>query len=197
MKILNIRQHSTTQYTAKVTTASGQVRPLHVRIDDDGELLFSLSALLRAGGYAKNPISSIRNFIANGVVVEKRRAFHSLTGQCHSVTESEAVEVIRRSKRIPASLAGVIREVARQVRNAVAGLPMTLDPTPAPSPKPSPRIPRIRRVPSSASLADQAAGIAWLTTILTDTTLPYSLHEQALRTRAGLLSIRTALQETN
>ena len=50
MKILNIRQHSTTQYTAKVTTASGQVRPLHVRIDDDGELLFSLSALLRAGG---------------------------------------------------------------------------------------------------------------------------------------------------
>lgn len=194
MKILNIRQHSTTQYTAKVTTASGQVRPLHVRIDDDGELLFSLSALLRAGGYAKNPISSIRNFIANGVVVEKHRAFHSLTGQCHSVTESEAVEVIRRSKRIPGSLAGVIREVARQVRNAVAGLPMTIDPTPAPSPKPSPRI---RRVPSSASLADQAAGIAWLTAILADTTLPYSLHEQALRTRAGLLSIRDTLQETS
>lgn len=193
MKILNIRQHSTTQYTAKVTTASGQVRPLHVRIDDDGELLFSLSALLRAGGYAKNPISSIRNFIANGVVVEKHRAFHSLAGQCHSVTESEAVEVIRRSKRIPDSLAGVIREVARQVRNAVAGLPVPPTPTPAPAPKPSPRI---RRVPSSASLADQAAGIAWLTGILADTTLPYSLHEQALRTRAGLLSIRTALQET-
>lgn len=194
MKILNIRQHSTTQYTAKVTTASGQVRPLHVRIDDDGELLFSLSALLRAGGYAKNPISSIRRFIANGVVVEKHRAFHSLAGQCHSVTESEAVEVIRRSKRIPDSLAGVIREVARQVRNAVAGQPMTLDPTPASAPKPSPRI---RRAASSASLADQAAGIAWLTKILADTTLPYSLHEQALRTRAGLLSIRTALQETN
>lgn len=191
MKILNIRQHSTTQYTAKVTTASGQVRPLHVRIDDDGELLFSLSALLRAGGYAKNPISSIRNFIANGVVVEKHRAFHSLTGQCHSVTESEAVEVIRRSKRIPDSLAGVIREVARQVRNAVAGLPMTLDPTPAPATKPSHRI---RRVPSSASLADQAAGIAWLTKILADTSLPYSLHEQALRTRAGLLSIGFTLQ---
>ena len=191
MKILNIRQHSTTQYTAKVTTASGQVRPLHVRIDDDGELLFSLSALLRAGGYAKNPISSIHNFIANGAVVEKHRAFHLLSGQCHSVTESEAVEVIRRSKRIPDSLAGVIREVARQVRNAVAGLPMTLDPTPAPAPKPSPRI---RRVPSSASLADQAAGIAWLTTILADTSLPYSLHEQALRTRAGLLSIGFTLQ---
>lgn len=193
MKILNIRQHSTTQYTAKVTTVSGQVRPLHVRIDDDGELLFSLSALLRAGGYAKTPISSIRNFIANGVVVEKHRVFHSLPRQCHSVTESEAVEVIRRSRRIPDSLAGVIREVARQVRNAAAGLPMTLDPTPAPAPKPSPRV---RRTPSSASLADQAAGIAWLTTILADTTLPYSLHEQALRTRAGLLSIRDTLQET-
>ena len=193
MKILNIRQHSTTQYTAKVTTASGQVRPLHVRIDD-GELLFSLSALLRAGGYAKNPISSIRNFIATGVVVEKHRAFHSLAGQCHSVTESEAVEVIRRSKRIPDSLAGVIREVARQVRNAVAGQPMTIDPTPAPAPKPRPRI---HRTPSQASLADHAAGIAWLTTILADTTLPYSLHEQALRTRAGLLSIRTTLQETS
>lgn len=189
MKILNIRQHSTTQYTAKVTTASGQVRPLHVCIDDDGGLLFSLSALLRAGGYAKNPISSIRSFIVNGVVVEKHRVFHSLSGQCHSVTESEAVEVIRRSKRIPDSLAGVIREVARQVRNAAAGLPMTLDPTPAPA--------RIRRVPSSASLADQAAGIAWLTAILADTSLPYSLHEQALRTRAGLLSIRDTLQETS
>ena len=191
MKILNIRQHSTTQYTAKVTTASGQVRPLHVRIDDDGEVLFSLSALLRAGGYAKNPISSIRNFLANGVVAQKHRAFHSLSGQCHSVTESEAVEVIRRSKRIPDSLAGVIREVARQVRNAVSGLPMTLDPTPAPAPKTSPRI---RRVPSSASLADQAAGIDWLTKILADTSLPYSLHEQALRTRAGLLTIRDTLQ---
>lgn len=193
MKILNIRQHSTTQYTAKVTTASGQVRPLHVRIDD-GELLFSLSALLRAGGYAKNPISSTRLLVANGVVSEKKRDFHSLPGQCHAVTESEALEIIRRSRKIPDSLAGVIREVARQVRNAVAGLPMTLDPTPAPSPMPRPRI---RRVPSSASLADQAAGIAWLTSILADTTLPYSLHEQALRTRAGLLSIRTALQETN
>lgn len=192
MKILNIRQHSTTQYTAKVTTASGQVRPLHVCIDG-GELLFSLSALLRAGGYAKNPISSVRNFIANGVVAEKHRAFHSLSGQCHSVTEREALEVIRRSKRIPDSFASVIREVARQVRNAAAGQPMTLDPTPAPSPKPSPRI---RRVPSSASLADQAAGIAWLTGILADTTLPYSLHEQALRTRAGLLTIRDTLQET-
>lgn len=193
MKILNIRQHSTTQYTAKVTTASGQVRPLHVRIDSDGELLFSLSALLRAGGYAKTPISSIRNFIARGVVDEKHQAFHSLAGQCHSVTESEALEIIRRSKRVPDSFASVIREVARQVRNAAAGLPMTLDPTPAPAPKPSPRI---RRVPSSASLADQAAGIAWLTSILADTTLPYSLHEQALRTRAGLLTIRDTLQET-
>lgn len=191
MKIMNIRQHSTTQYTAKVATVSGQVRPLHARIDDDGELLFSLSALLRAGGYAKNPISTVRNFIANGVVSEKKRTFHSLAGQCHAVTESEALEIIRRSRRIPDSLAGVICEVARQVRNAASGLPMTLDPAPAPKPTT-----RIRRVPSSASLADQAAGIDWLTSILSDTTLPYSLHEQALRTRAGLLSIRTALQET-
>ena len=192
MKIINVKQHSTTQYTAKVTTASGQVRPLHVRIEGE-TIFFSLSALLLAGGYAKNPISTVHVLIEKGVIRGKKRVFSAIPGQCHAVTEREALEVIRRSRRIPDSFANVIREVARQVRNAVAGLPMTLDPTPAPSPKPL--RPRAHHTTHS-DLADQAAGIAWLTDILADTTLPYSLHEQALHTRAGLLAIRDTLQET-
>lgn len=185
MKILNIRQHARDLYTADVLTDAGQPHIIRARIDPDGTLFFALAGVLQAGGYAQNPISSIRNFIGKGLTGGAKRKFYGTTVTCHAATEHEVLKIIRHSHTSPNDFAHTIREIARQISGVASS---TTAPVSAPA-KP-------RRAASSASLADQAAGIDWLTKILADTTLPYSLHEQALRTRAGLLSIRTALQET-
>ncbi len=185
MKILNIRQHARDLYTADVLTDAGQPHIIRARIDPDGTLFFALAGVLQAGGYAKNPISTITSFINQGLAGGAKRKFHGTAWCAHAATEHEVLKIIRHSKTIPNDFAHTIREIARQISGVASS---TTAPVSAPA-KP-------RRAASAASLADQAAGIAWLTAILADTTLPYSLHEQALRTRAGLLSIRTALQET-
>lgn len=185
MKILNIRQHARDLYTADVLTDAGQPHIIRARIDPDGTLFFALASVLQAGGYAKNPISTITSFINQGLAGGAKRKFHGTAWCAHAATEHEVLKIIRHSKTIPNDFAHTIREIARQISGVASS---TTAPVSAPA-KP-------RRAASAASLADQAAGIAWLTAILADTTLPYSLHEQALRTRAGLLSIRTALQET-
>lgn len=186
MKILNIRQHARDLYTADVLTDAGQPHIIRARIDPDGTLFFALASVLQAGGYAKNPISTVTSFINQGLAGGAKRKFHGTAWCAHAATEHEVLKIIRHSKTIPNDFAHTIREIARQISGVASS---TTAPVSAPA-KP-------RRAASAASLADQAAGIAWLTAILADTTLPYSLHEQALRTRAGLLSIRTALQETN
>lgn len=185
MKILNIRQHARDLYTADVLTDAGQPHIIRARIDPDGTIFFALASVLQAGGYAKNPISTITSFINQGLAGGAKRKFHGTAWCAHAATEHEVLKIIRHSKTIPNDFAHTIREIARQISGVVSS---TTAPVSAPA-KP-------RRAASAASLADQAAGIDWLTKILADTTLPYSLHEQALRTRAGLLSIRTALQET-
>lgn len=53
--------------------------------------------------------------------------------------------------------------------------------------------PRVRRPESKLAQNDRAAGIAWLTGLLEDTTLPYALHLQALKARADLLDIQAQL----
>ncbi len=179
MKILNIRQHAESLYTADVLADTGQTRTIRVCIDPDGTVFFALAGVLQAGGYAKNPISTITSFTKQGLTVGTKRKFYGTTRGVHAATEHEVLKIIRRSRTIPNDFAHTIREIARQISGAV----------PAPA-KP-------HRAASAASLADQAAGIDWLTEILSDTSLPYSLHEQALRTRAGLLTIRDTLQETN
>lgn len=195
MEILNVKQHTKTYFTAMVTDDYGLEHPIRVRLDSDGTVLFQLTTTLRAGGYSNTPISTIRNFRNLGILSGDKATFFDVGPACHAATEQEMLAIIRKSRKTPAGFAGIIREIAQRVRNASAALLTT--PEPAPKPTLKTRPPRVRRTPSQASLADQAAGIAWLTAILADTTLPYSLHEQALRTRAGLLSIRTALQETN
>lgn len=185
MKILNIRQHARDLYTADVLTDAGQPHIIRARIDPDGTLFFALANVLQAGGYAKNPISTITSFINQGLAGGAKRKFNGTAWCAHAATEHEVLKIIRHSKTISNDFAHTIREIARQISGVASS---TTAPVSAPA-KP-------RRAASAASLADQAAGIDWLTKILADTTLPYSLHEQALRTRAGLLSIRTALQET-
>lgn len=193
MEILNVKQHTKTYFTAMVTDDYGLEHPIRVRLDADGAVLFQLTTALRAGGYSNTPISTIRNFRNLGILSGDKAVFFDVGPACHAATEQEMLAIIRKSRKTPAGFAGIIREIAQRVRNASA--PLLTAPDPAPKPTLKTR-PRVRRTPSQASLADQAAGIAWLTTILADTTLPYSLHEQALRTRAGLLAIRDTLQET-
>ena len=53
--------------------------------------------------------------------------------------------------------------------------------------------PRVRRPESKLAQNDRAAGVAWLTGLLDDTSLPYALHLQALKARADLLDIQTQL----
>lgn len=195
MEILNVKQHTETYFTAMVTDNYGLDHPIRVRLDHDGTVLFQLTTTLRAGGYSNTPISTIRNFRNLGILSGDKATFFDVGPSCHAATEQEMLAIIRKSRKTPAGFAGIIREIAQRVRNASAALLTAPEPAPKPTLKTSPS-PRVRRTPSQASLADQAAGIAWLTTILADTTLPYSLHEQALRTRAGLLTIRDTLQET-
>lgn len=194
MEILNVKQHTKTYFTAMVTDDYGLEHPIRVRLDADGAVLFQLTTALRAGGYSNTPISTIRNFRNLGILSGDKATFFDVGPACHAATEQEMLAIIRKSRKTSAGFAGIIREIAQRVRNASA--PLLTAPEPAPKPTLKTR-PRVRRTPSQASLADQAAGIAWLTTILADTTLPYTLHEQALRTRAGLLTIRDTLQETN
>lgn len=195
MEILNVKQHTKTYFTAMVTDDYGLDHPIRVRLDADGAVLFQLTTTLRAGGYSSTPISTIRNFRNLGILSGDKATFFDVGPSCHAATEQEILAIIRKSRKTPAGFAGIIREIAQRVRNASAPLLTAPEPAPKPTLKAS-HSPRVRRTPSQASLADQAAGIAWLTTILADTTLPYSLHEQALRTRAGLLTIRDTLQET-
>ena len=194
MEILNVKQHTKTYFTAMVTDDYGLEHPIRVRLDSDGTALFQLTTTLRAGGYSNTPISTIRHFRNLGVINGEKRTFFDVGPACHAATEQEMLDIIRKSRKIPAEFAGIIREIAQRVRNASSA--RLTGPEPAPKPTLKASRPRVRHTPSQASLADQAAGIAWLTTILADTTLPYSLHEQALRTRAGLLTIRDTLQET-
>lgn len=194
MEILNVKQHTKTYCTAMVTDDYGLEHPIRVRLDSDGTVLFQLTTALRAGGYSSTPISTIRHFRNRGVISGDKATFFDVGPACHAATEQEMLSIIRKSRKTPAGFAGIIREIAQRVRNASPALLTAPEPAPKPTLKAS--RPRVRRTPSQASLADQAAGIAWLTTILADTTLPYSLHEQALRTRAGLLTIRDTLQET-
>ena len=197
MEILNLKQHTKTYFTAMVTDDYGLEHPIRVSLDSVGTVLFHLTTTLRAGGYSNTPISTIRHFRNLGVISGEKRTFFDIGPSCHAATEQEMLDIIRKSRKTPAGFAGIIREIAQRVRNASAPLLTAPEPAPKPTLKTTPGTrARVRHTPSQASLADQAAGIAWLTTILSDTTLPYSLHEQALRTRAGLLTIRDTLQET-
>lgn len=193
MEILNVKQHTKTYFTAMVTDNYGLEHPIRVRLNHDGTVLFQLTTALRAGGYSDTPISTIRHFRNIGILSGDKATFFDVGPACHAATEQEMLDITRKSRKTPAGFAGIIREIAQRVRNASPALLTAPEPAPKPTLKASHRV---RRTPSQASLADQAAGIAWLTTILADTTLPYGLHEQALRTRAGLLSIRDTLQET-
>lgn len=192
MEILNVRQHTKTHFTATVTDDYGLEHPVRVLIDHDGAVLFQVKSTLSAGGYSSTPISAIVRFLDLGLIRDCKKKFFGTGPLSYAATEQEMLGVILHASKIPAEFAGIIHGIAQRVRDASSGL--LTAPEPAPAPKPSPRV---RRTPSQASLADQAAGIAWLTAILADTTLPYSLHEQALSTRAGLLTIRDTLQETN
>lgn len=192
MKILNIRQHSDTEFTATILNDAGKSVNICVNIDYDGTIFFNTTALLRAGGYRSNPISAVRNFIARGMSSPEKRSFVGLPGKCYAVTEQEAGVIIAASRVMPNDFADTVHEVARQIRN----ITLSGDLFHSPDPSPEPTINRVRvHHASPASLADQAAGIVWLTEILADTTLPYALHEQALRTRAGLLTIQKTIKE--
>lgn len=59
--------------------------------------------------------------------------------------------------------------------------------------QPATEHPRVRRPESKLAQNDRAAGVAWLTGLLEDTTLPYALHLQALKARAELLDIQAQL----
>lgn len=192
MKILNIRQHSDTKFTATILNDAGKSVNIGVAIDYDGTIFFNTTALLRCGGYKSNPISAVRNFIARGMSSLEKRSFVGLPGQCYAVTEKEADVIIATSRVMPNHFADTIHEVARQIRNITISGDLFHSPEPAPEPTTN-RVSVHHSTPGS--LSDQAAGIVWLTEILADTTLPYDLHEQALRTRAGLLTIQKTLQE--
>lgn len=192
MKILNIRQHSDTEFTATILNDAGKSVNIGVTIDYDGTIFFNTTALLRAGGYKSNPISAVRNFIARGITSHEKRSFVGFPGQCYAVTDNEADVMIAASRVMPNDFADTIHEVARQIRNITLAGDLFHSPEPAPEPT-SNRV--IVHHSTLRSLSDQAAGIEWLTVILADTTLPYALHEQALRTRAGLLTIQKTLKE--
>lgn len=188
MEIINASIGPANQATVNVLVKK-TIFPVYAYIDPDGTIMLHLSSLLRAGGITSTGASYVRNFVESGVLAGEKRKFKRWGLPCYVANVTEAVAMIRRSRKIPNDFENVVHDIVAKITAAKAP---SLKPAPA---KPKPKAVQLRRAPSELTLADQAAGIAWMTSILDDTSLPYSLHDKALRARAELLAIRDTLKE--
>lgn len=156
--------------------------PVEIHVSSFGSASIKAGDLLRAVGY-KRPSDAIIHYEEQSG--EKLPIFQNLDngGRAKWFPHARAIEFLS-TCRYHRRMVAVIEALNKAVEESLGTTTQTAT-----------ERPRVRRPKSKLAQNDKAAGVAWLTEILADTTLPYALHEQALRTRAGLLTILKTIKE--
>ena len=146
----------------------------------DGESYVRATDLLQAIGYRRPSDALIHYEEQTGERLPVMSPTHSARAKWFPLGRALDFLTVNRYRRNTAHVAQSLAEAIAEMRG---GAPTT-EHVPAP---------RVRRPESKLAQSDRAAGIAWLTGLLDDTSLPYSLHLQALKARADMLDIQAQL----
>lgn len=155
-------------------------RPVEIHVTDNGETFVRATDLLQAIGYRRPSDAIIHYEEQSGERLPFMNPTNSQRAKWFPLERALDFLAVGRYRRNTAHAAQSLAEAIAEMRG---GKPTTERP-PAP---------RVRRPESKMAQNDRAAGVAWLTGLLEDTTLPYSLHLQALKARAELLDIQAQL----
>lgn len=154
--------------------------PVEIHVTPDGETFVRATDLLQAIGYRRPSDAIIHYEEQTGKRLDIMSPTHSARAKWFPLERALDFLTVNRYRRNTAYAAQSLAEAIAEMRG---GKPPT-EHQPAP---------RVRRPESKLAQNDRAAGVAWLTGLLEDTTLPYSLHLQALKARAELLDIQAQL----
>lgn len=162
-----------------MTTVQINNTPVELYITETGAAWVHASSLLRAVGY-KRPSDAIIHYEQQEG--EKLPVIRNLDNGGHAkyFPVAKAIDFLStcRFRRRMGAVIETLNKVVEESRGT------TTERQPAP---------RVRRPESKLAQNDRAAGVAWLTGLLEDTSLPYALHLQALKARAELLDIQAQL----
>lgn len=165
-----------------MTTIQINNLPVEIHVTDDGETFVRATDLLQAIGYRRPSDALIHYEEQTGKRLPIMSPTHSARAKWFPLERALDFLAVCRYRRNTTHAAQTLAEAIAEMRG---GKPATERPQ-APAP-------RVRRPESKLAQNDRAAGVAWLTGLLEDTTLPYSLHLQALKARAELLDIQAQL----
>lgn len=161
-------------------------------IDDNGVIWIRAYTLFHVAGI-KSPGATLRSYIINHPGVGQKFSYPDnatgdvslkFTSAAWHFTYTEALQFLNSTRAVHRIKARKVVDSTVQALTVAYLAPPAITPA-----KPA----KAEAVPDTSNPLEAAC--EWLTGLLEETRLPYSLHEQALRTRAGLLSIRYALQE--
>ncbi len=164
-----------------MTTIQINGLPVEIHVADSGETFVRGTDLLQAIGYRRPSDALIHYEEQSGEYLPTMSPAHSARAKWFPLERALDFLAVCRYRRNTAHAAQSLAEAIAEMRG---GKPPATERPPAP---------RVRRPESKLSQNDRTAGVAWLTGLLEDTTLPYSLHLQALKARAELLDIQAQL----
>ena len=163
-----------------MTTTQINNLPVEIHATPDSETFVRATDLLQAIGYRRPSDALIHYEEQTGKRLPIMSPTHSARAKWFPLERALDFLAVCRYRRNTAHAAQSLAEAIAEMRG---GKPTTERP-PAP---------RVRSPESKLAQNDRAAGVAWLTGLLEDTTLPYALHLQALKARAELLDIQAQL----
>lgn len=154
--------------------------PVEIHVSGFGSASIKAGDLLRAVGY-KRPSDAIIHYEEQSG--EKLPIFQNLDngGRAKWFPHARAIEFLSTCR------------YRRRMGAAIEALNKAVEESLGTTTQPATERPRVRRPESKLAQSDKTAGVAWLTGLLEDTTLPYALHLQALKARAELLDIQAQL----
>lgn len=163
-----------------MTTVQINNTPVELYIAETGAAWVHASSLLRAVGYKRPSDAIIHYEEQSGARLPFMNPTNSQRAKWFPLERALDFLAVCRYRRNTAHVAQSLAEAIAEMR----GSKPTTEHSPAP---------RVRRPESKLAQNDKAAGVAWLTGLLEDTSLPYALHLQALKARAELLDIQAQL----
>lgn len=154
--------------------------PVEIHVTPAGETFVRATDLLQAIGYRRPSDALINYEEQTGERLLIMSPTHSARAKWFPLERALDFLAVCRYRRNTAHASQSLAEAIAEMR----GGKTTTEHPPAP---------RVRRPESKLAQNDKAAGVAWLTGLLEDTTLPYALHLQALKARAEMLDIQAQL----
>lgn len=164
-----------------MTTIQINNLPVEIHVTPDGETFVRATDLLQAISYRRPSDALIHYEEQTGERLPIMSPTHSARAKWFPLERALDFLAVCRYRRNTAHASQSLAEAIAEMRG---GKPTT---------QPATERPRVRRPESKLAQNDKAAGVAWLTGLLEDTSLPYSLHLQALKARAELLDIQAQL----